>query len=286
MLSTLRKPSSLPDHKTVHGVRSEAINLRLETRPPSQHAQPGRGSVISIGRLSRQNRLLKALPDEVWNRIVPHLQLCELPQGCSLIDEAGGLYSHVYFPTNAIVSLLCMMENGASAQAAMVGIEGMVGLSHFMGFETSACSAVVLSAGYAFKLPARILMHEFERTPAVTRLLLCYTQSLITQVMQSAGCNRLHSIEQQLCRCLLASLDRLPGDDLAITHEHISKMIGVRREGITEAAGKLQRLGMIRYSRGHITVVDRPGLEDHACECYSVIKRETERLLPAAAWAN
>ncbi|WP_265942528.1 Crp/Fnr family transcriptional regulator [Dechloromonas sp. A34] len=286
MLSTLRKATSLPDHKTINSGRSSAItSLHLETRQPLQ-AQPGRAPVVSIDRLSRQNRLLKALPDEVWNRISPHLQLCELPLGSCLIEEAGGLYSQVYFPTNAIVSLLCMMENGASAQAAMVGIEGMVGLSRFMGIETSACSAVVLSAGYAFRLPARVLMHEFERTPAVTRLLLCYTQSLITQVMQSAGCNRLHSIEQQLCRCLLASLDRLPGDDLTITHEHISKMIGVRREGITEAAGKLQRLGMIRYSRGHITVLDRPGLEDHACECYSVIKRETERLLPAASWAN
>lgn len=286
MLSTLRKPSSLPDHKTANGVRSEAITgLRLETRTPLK-VQPGRAPVIGIGRLSRQNRLLKALPDEVWNRLSPHLQLCELPLGNCLIDEAGGLYSHVYFPTNAIVALLCMMENGASAQAAMVGIEGMVGLSHFMGIETSPCCAVVLSAGYAFRLPARVLMHEFERTPAVTRLLLCYTQSLITQVMQSAGCNRLHSIEQQLCRCLLSSLDRLPGDDLVITHEHISRMIGVRREGITEAAGKLQRLGMIRYSRGHITVVDRSALEDHACECYSVIKRETERLLPATSWAN
>lgn len=262
------------------------LALRPETRPQQQPIPLRRAPLIAIGRLLRQNHLLRALPDEVWNRISPHLQLTELTLGSCLIDEASGPVKQVFFPTNSIVALLCVMENGASAHAAMVGVEGMVGLSPFMGFETSACHAVVQSAGYAFKLPASVLMHEFEQTPAVTRLLLRYTQSLITQMMQTAGCNRLHSIEQQLCRCLLSSLDRLPGNDLAVTHELISKMIGVRREGITEAAGKLQRLGMISCSRGHVTVLDRSALEGLACECYSVIKRETERLLPTSSWAD
>lgn len=262
-----------------------SLALPLETRP-LQQGLPAPTPLVAIGRQSRQNRLLKALPDEVWNRIAPHLQLKELPLGACLIDEGGGLVEQVYFPTNAIVALLCMMENGASAQAAIVGVEGMVGLSPFMDFETSAGRAVVQSAGYAFKLPARVLMHEFEQTPAVTRLLLRYTQSLITQMIQAAGCNRFHSIEQQLCRCLLSIDDRLPGSDLTITHELISRMIGVRREGVTEAAGRLQRLGMISYSRGHVTVVDRPALEGLACECYTVIKRETERLLPVSPVAD
>lgn len=258
-----------------------SLVLRVEPRPPQQ-ALPARAPLIAIARQSRQNHLLKALPEEVWNHISPHLELIPLPLGSCLVREAGGPVKYVYFPTNSIVSLLCVMENGASAQTAMVGVEGMVGISPFMGFETSPCRAVVQSAGYAFKLPTRVLMHEFEQTPAVTQLLLRYTQSLITQMAQTAGCNRLHSLEQQLCRFLLSSLDRLPGDDLAITQELISKMIGVRREGVTEAAGKLQRLGMISYSRGHITVVDRPALERHVCECYAVIKGETEGLWSAS----
>src|SRR6185369_420671 len=261
-----------------------SLALRLETRPTQQTPiPPPRAPLIAISRLLRQNYLLKALPDEVWSRISPHLQLSELTLGSCLIDESGGPVQYVYFPTNSIVALLCVMENGASAHAAMVGVEGMVGFSPFMGLETSACHAVVQSAGYAFKLPARVLVREFEQTPAVSQVLLRYTQSLITQMMQTAGCNRLHSIEQQLCRCLLSSLDRLPGNDLAITHELISKMIGVRREGITEAAGKLQRLGVISCSRGHLTVLDRPAQESLACECYSVIKRELERLLPTSS---
>lgn len=263
-----------------------SLALRPEIRPQYQPIPLPRAPLLTIGRLLRQNHLLSALPDEVWKRVSPHLQLCELKLGRWLLDEANEPVKQVYFPTNSIVALLCVMENGASAHAALVGVEGMVGLSPFMGFETSACHAVVQSAGYAFKLPSRVLMHEFEKTPAVTRLLLRYTQSLITQMMQTAGCNRLHSIEQQFCRCLLSSLDRLPGNDLAITHELISKMIGVRREGITEAAGKLQRLGLISCSRGHITVLDRPALEQLACECYSVIKRETKRLLPASSWPH
>lgn len=261
------------------------LALRLDSRP-LQQPMPARAPLIAIGRQSRQNRLLKALPDEVWNRISPHLQLKELPLGSCLIDETGGAVEFVYFPTSAIVVLLCMMENGASAHAAMVGIEGMVGLSPFMGAEASTGRAVVQSAGYAFRLPARVLVREFEQTPVVTQLLLRYTQSLITQMIQTAGCNRFHSIEQQLCRCLLSILDRQPGNDLVITHELISKMIGVRREGVTEAAGKLQRLGMICCRRGHVMVVDRSALERLACECYTVIKRETERMLPSLPWAN
>lgn len=260
-----------------------SLALRLETRPAQQPVLPPRAPLIAISRLLRQNHLLRALPDEVWNRISPHLQLSELSLGSCLLDESSGPVKHVFFPTNSIVALLCVMENGASAHAAMVGVEGMVGLSPFMGFETSGCHAVVQSAGYAFKLPAKVLIQEFEQTPAVTRLLLRYTQSLISQMMQTAGCNRLHSIEQQFCRCLLSSLDRLPGNDLAITHELISKMIGVRREGITEAAGKLQRLGIISCSRGHLTVLNRPALEHLACECYAVIKHELERLLPTSS---
>ncbi|HSG24152.1 MAG TPA: Crp/Fnr family transcriptional regulator [Azonexus sp.] len=261
-----------------------SLALLVEPRP-QQSPMPARAQLIAIGRQSRQNHLLKGLPDEVWSRISPHLQLVELPLGTCLI-EAGRQVKSVYFPTNSIIAVLCVMENGASVQAAMVGVEGMVGLSPFMGFETSPCRAVVQSAGYAFKLPVRILVHDFEQTPTVTRLILGYTQSLITQMAQMAGCNRLHSIEQQLCRCLLSSLDRLPGNNLAMTHELISRMIGVRREGVSEAAGKLQRLGMISYNRGHITVLDRPALEDHVCECYAVIKRETERLWSSPSPAN
>jgi len=243
---------------------------------------PARAPLITIAPQSRQNRLLKALPEDVWKRISPHLELIELPMGTCLIHEACGLVKYVYFPTNAIISLLCVMENGASAQTAMIGVEGMVGISPLMGFETSPCRAVVQSAGYAFKLPARVLMHEFEHTQEVTRLLLRYTQSVLTQMGQMAGCNRHHSLEQQLCRCLLSCLDRLPGNSLTMTQELISNMIGVRREGVTEAAGKLQRLGLIHYCRGHITIIDRPGLERHVCECYAVIKRETERLQPSS----
>jgi len=261
-----------------------SLALRLEPLP-LQPPMPARAPLILIGRQSRQNRLLKAFSDEVWQRISPHLQLVELPLGTCLI-EAGGQVKYVYFPTNSIIAVLCVMENGASVQAAMVGVEGMVGLSPFMGFETSPCRAVVQSAGYAFKLPVRTLMHDFEQTPAVTRLMLGYTQSLITQMAQNAGCNRLHSVEQQLCRCLLSSLDRLSGNDVVMTQELISKMIGVRREGISEAAGKLQRLGMISYHRGCITVLDRPALESHVCECYRVIKQETERLLQPVSHNN
>lgn len=257
-----------------------SLALRIEHRAPPQ-AMPARAPLITIARQSRQNRLLRALPDEVWSRLCRHLELIELPVGTCLLHEACGLVENVYFPTNSIVSLLCVMENGASAQTAMVGVEGMVGISPFMGFATSPSRAVVQSAGYAFKLPARVLTHEFEHTPAVTRLLLRYTQSLITQMAQTAGCNRHHSLEQQLCRWLLSCLDRLPGNNLAVTQELISHMIGVRREGVTEAAGKLQRLGMISYRRGHITVLDRAALERQVCECYAVVKRETERLLPS-----
>lgn len=220
----------------------------------------------------RQNHLLKALPDAVWERLSAELELVELAMGTCLLHEGAAVARHVYFPTNSIISLLCVVENGASAQTAMVGVEGMVGLPLFMEGETSPSRAVVQSTGYAFKLPARLLAQEFEHTPAVTRLLIRYTHSLITQMAQAAVCNRHHSIEQQVCRWLLSSLDRISGNKLVMTHDFLSGMIGARREGVTEAACRLQRLGMISYSRGRITVLDRPALEAHACECYAVVR--------------
>lgn len=256
-----------------------SLALRAEgpSRPP---ASPARAPLIALARQSRQNRLLRALPEEVWNRLSPHLELIELRQGAGLLQDVEGPADYVYFPTNSIVSLLCVTEDGAAVQTAMVGVEGMVGISLFMGRDMATGRALVQSPGYAFRLPARVLVPEFERTPAVTRLLLRHTQSLMVQMAQAAVCNRHHAIEQQLCRWLLSSLDRLVGNDLAMTQEFIATLIGVRREGVTEAAGRLQRLGLIRYSRGRITVVDREALEHRACECYGVVKGETERLLP------
>lgn len=258
-----------------------SLALHAELRP---YQYPGFSSapLPEVAQQSRQNLLLKALPEDVWKRISPHLELVELPLGMCLLHEDCELLEYVYFPTNAIVSLLCVMKNGASTQTAMVGVEGMIGVPLFMGCETSPCRAVVQSTGYAFKLPARVLKHEFEHTHPVMRLLLRYTQSLIAQMGQTAVCNRHHSLEQRLCRWLLSSLDRLPGNDLKMTQELISNMIGVRREGVTTAAGRLQNLGLISYSRGRITVLDRPALECHACECYAVVKRETDRLLPSS----
>lgn len=249
-------------------------------RGPQPSVLAARAPLLAIAHQSRQNRLLRSMSEDVWARVSPHLELIELPLG-SVLYESGTLLKHVYFPANSIISLLYVMENGASAQTAMVGFEGVVGVSLLMGCDTAPYRAVVQSAGYAFKLKASVLAQEFERTPAVTNLLLRYTQSLITQMAQTAVCNRHHSLEQQLCRWLLMSLDRLPGNDLFMTQELISNMIGVRREGVTEAAGKLQRLGMISYTRGRITVVNRPALEGHVCECYAVVKKETDRLLPA-----
>lgn len=256
-----------------------ALALLEERRP--KHCPPSpRAPLLAIARTLHQNRLLRALPDEAWTRIAPHLELVELPLG-AILHETGRPVTHFYFPVSAITSLLYGMENGASAQTAMVGREGMLGVSLFMGCKTWPSRAMVQNAGYALKLRAALLAEEFEHTPAVAHLLLRYIQSLITQIAQTAVCNRHHSIEQQLCRWLLTTTDRLTGDDLFITQELISQMMGVRREGITEAAGKLQRLGMISLGRGRITVVDRAALEGHACECYGVVKCEAERLMQA-----
>jgi CRP-like cAMP-binding protein len=229
---------------------------------------------------SKRNQLLAALPDAVASRWGPHLQYVKLPLG-KVLYESGDVLSHVYFPTTAIVSLLYLMENGASAEIAVVGTEGLVGISLFMGGESTPSRAVVQSAGFSYRLRSHVLKQEFEQSGPVLHLLLRYTQALITQMAQTAVCNRHHSLDQQLCRWLLLSLDRLRGQELVMTQELIANMLGVRREGVTEAAGNLQKAGLIRYSRGKITVLDRPGLERRTCECYAVVKTEYERLLPA-----
>ncbi len=226
----------------------------------------------------RKNELLAALPPEEWQRWLPRLKCVDMPLG-SVLYEPDVTQDHVYFPTTAIVSLLYVLENGASAEIAVVGHEGVVGISIFMGGGSTPSRAVVQSAGQAFRIPARFVKDEFTRAP-VLHLLLRYTQALITQMAQTAVCNRHHSLDQQLCRWLLLSLDRLAGDELVMTQELIANMLGVRREGVTEAALKLQAAGMIRYARGHITVLDRPALEGRTCECYAVVKKEYDRLLP------
>ena len=225
------------------------------------------------------NHLLAALPAAEWQRWLPKLEWVPMPLG-QVMYESGRTISHVYFPTTAIVSLLYVMESGASAEIAVVGCEGVVGISLFMGGESTPSRAVVQSAGEGYRLSAAAVKEEFNQSHPVMHLLLRYTQALITQMSQTAVCNRHHALEQQLCRWLLLSLDRLQGVDLVMTQELIANMLGVRREGVTEAALKLQHLGLIRYSRGHITVLDRPGLERRTCECYAVVKREYERLLP------
>jgi len=226
----------------------------------------------------RKNHLLAALPDAEWQRWLPQLELVEMPLG-QVLYESGSTLSHVYFPITAIVSLLYVMEDGASAEIAVVGNEGIVGIALFMGGESTSSRAVVQSAGQGLRLKARVIKDEFNRAP-VLHLLLRYTQALITQMAQTAVCNRHHSLDQQLCRWLLLSLDRLHGSDLMMTQELIANMLGVRREGVTEAALKLQKAGLIRYARGRISVLDRPGLEKRSCECYAVVKKEYDRLLP------
>ena len=225
------------------------------------------------------NHLLAALPAAEWQRWLPKLEWVPMPLG-QVMYESGRTISHVYFPTTAIVSLLYVMESGASAEIAVVGCEGVVGISLFMGGESTPSRAVVQSAGEGYRLSAAAVKEEFNQSHPVMHLLLRYTQALITQMSQTAVCNRHHALDQQLCRWLLLSLDRLQGVDLIMTQELIANMLGVRREGVTEAALKLQHLGLICYSRGHITVLDRPGLERRTCECYAVVKREYERLLP------
>jgi len=227
----------------------------------------------------RSNHLLAALPEAEWLRLLPRLERVELPLG-KVLYESGSTMSHVYFPTSCIVSLLYVMEDGASAEIAVVGNEGIVGVALFMGGESTPSRAVVQSAGFAYRLPGPVLKDEFHRAGVLMDLLLRYTQALITQMAQTAVCNRHHSLDQQLCRWLLLSLDRLRGNDLVMTQELIANMLGVRREGVTEAALTLQKLKLIRYVRGHITVLDRAGLEQRTCECYGVVKKEYDRLLP------
>jgi CRP-like cAMP-binding protein len=230
----------------------------------------------------QRNLLLAGLSLEERNRLFPYLQLVAMPLGKSLY-EPGTVLRHVYFPVDCIVSLLYVMENGESAEISVVGNEGMVGIALFMGGETTPSRAIVQSAGHAYQLSAQKLKDEFHRNANLQVLLLRYTQALITQMSQTAVCNRHHSVDQQLCRWLLLSLDRLPSNQLTMTQELIANMLGVRREGVTDAAGKLQKLGVIQYHRGHITVLDRPKLEHLSCECYRVVKKETDRLRGASS---
>ena len=232
----------------------------------------------------KSNRLLAALPEAERQRWLPELEFVELPLG-QVLYEPGTTLSHMYFPTTAIVSLLYVMENGASAEIAVVGYEGLVGVSLFMGGDSTPSRAVVQSAGQGLRLPAQLLKDAFNVAGPVMHLLLRYTQALITQMSQTAVCNRHHSLDQQLCRWLLLSLDRLEGSELVMTQELISNMLGVRREGVTEAALQLQAAGLIRYSRGRISVLDRSRLERRSCECYAVVKKEYDRLLPATVAA-
>ncbi len=235
--------------------------------------------MLNISTEARKNLLLAALPPMEWQRWEAQLESTALPLG-QVLYESGGMLSHVYFPTDAIVSLLYVMENGASAEIAVVGNEGLVGVSLFMGGESTPSRAVVQSAGTGFRLRAQLVKDEFNRSGPVLHLLLRYTQALITQMAQTAVCNRHHSLDQQLCRWLLLSLDRLRDNELIMTQELIANMLGVRREGVTESALKLAQDGLIRYARGRISVLDRPGLERRTCECYSVVKKEYDRLLP------
>jgi CRP-like cAMP-binding protein len=229
-----------------------------------------------------QNRLLAGLPAADFDRLLPHLELVPMTLG-AVLYESGSKQAHVYFPTTSIVSLLYVMADGASAEIAVVGNDGIVGVALFMGGETTPSRAIVQSAGFAYRLSAHDLKEEFVRAGVLQQRLLRYTQALLTQMAQTAVCNRHHAIDQQLCRWLLLSLDRLPSNVLVMTQELIANMLGVRREGVTEAAGNLQADALINYSRGRITVLDRSGVEARACECYRVVKNESDRLLPQAS---
>jgi CRP-like cAMP-binding protein len=228
-----------------------------------------------------QNRIIAALPTAEFERLAPHLELVPMLLGETLYNP-GGQLQHVYFPTTAIVSLFYVMRSGSSAEIAGVGNEGMLGVSLFMTGDTTSSSAVVQTAGHGYRLPGELLKEEFHRAGPMQLLLLRYTQALLTQMFQTGACNRHHSIEQQLCRWLLLTLDRLPSNELILTQELVACALGVRREGITEAAGRLQRTGVIRYRRGHIAVLERSGLEAGACECYEVVRKEMARLLSDA----
>ena len=232
-----------------------------------------------------RNRLLAALPPEDYERLVPDLELVSMLVG-DVICESGAQMSHAFFPTSSIVSLQYVMENGSSAEIAGVGSEGLVGVSLFMGGETALSRSIVQTGGHGYRLRKAVLLDEFNRGESMMRLLLRYTQALIAQMSLTAACNRRHSLEQQLCRWLLLTLDRMPGNELIMTQELIASMLGVRREGVTEAAGRLQDAGIINYRRGHITVLERAGLDSRVCECYGVVKKEFDRLLPEPAAAR
>lgn len=227
----------------------------------------------------RQNHLLAVLPKAEYARLLPSLELVDLGLGTA-VYESGDHISHVFFPTTAIISLLYVLENGASAEISIVGNEGIVGIALFMGGETTLNRAIVQSAGQAYRLKGQLLLQEFNRAGSLQHLLMRYTMALLSQMSQTAVCNRHHSVDQQLCRWLLLSLDRLSSNELSMTQELIADMLGVRREGVTEAAGKLQSAGLIKYRRGRISVLDRPGLEARVCECYGVVRKEFSRLLP------
>ena len=262
--------------------KSEMMRGRLTLLDFSEHRREDSLSKMpmSAGFNPRQNRLLGALPAAELNLLIANLKLIPMPRG-KVIYESGVESKHVYFPAaSCIVSMLHVMEDGACAETATVGNEGMVGVTSFMGGGTTASHAIVQSAGHAFQLAVETLKKDFSRLTGLQHLLLCYTQALIRQMSQTAVCNRHHSVEQQLCRFLLSSADRLPTNEVIVTQELIASMLGVRREGVTRAAGKLQALGFISYSRGRITVLDRPGLERQVCECYAVVKKEYDRLLP------
>jgi CRP-like cAMP-binding protein len=229
--------------------------------------------------LKDRNYLFHCIPDKEWDRLVPYIEQVSLPLG-KVLYEPGTKMNHVYFPSSAIVSLLYALENGSAAEIAVVGNEGIVGISIFMGGESTSSRAVVQSAGIGYRIPSRLILNEFNNAGPVMHLLLRYTQALITQMSQTAVCNRHHSLDQQFCRWLLLSLDRLTSNELVMTQELIANMLGVRREGVTEAALRVQKAGFIKYSRGHITILDRKGLEQRTCECYAVVKAEYERLLP------
>jgi CRP-like cAMP-binding protein len=227
----------------------------------------------------QQNHLLAALPQEEYARLRPHLELVPLPLG-HVVGQSGGKQHYVYFPTTAIASRLSVMENGETTEITMIGNEGIIGIALFMGGESPAIRTVVQSAGFAYRLKVLLLNEEFARCDALQQLLLRYTQALLTQIAQTAVCNRHHALDQQLCRWLLHTLDRSESLDLVLTQEQIANMLGVRREGVTEAAGNLRRAGLIECHRGHITVIDRAGLEERCCECYAVVKNDFNRLLP------
>jgi len=230
------------------------------------------------------NHLLSAIPRQEWEALAPHLELVRLRAG-ELLTGAGQRIVHVYFPTTGVVSLLSLLEDGATVEFAAVGSEGLVGIPVVTGGDTMPCRVEVRSPGFAYRLPARVLRGELERLHVLQRVTLLYVQAVLTQIAQTAACNRHHSLNKQLCRWLLLALDRVDSNELVITQQVIANMLGVRREGVTEAAGKLEDLGLIHHSRGHITVLDRGGLERHACECYKLVKGEYDRLLPALATA-